>query len=66
MSDAANRPCRKCDAQHGEGYTDEQFAFLLAVEDHKKRTRRKFLATVEYLEILQGMGYRKEAGRAAA
>jgi hypothetical protein len=47
-------------AEEGE-MTDEQFAFLRAIDEYKKVNRRPFPTWTEILDILLAMGYRKVA-----
>ncbi len=39
--------------------TDEETEFLLAVEDYRHRTGRRFPALTELLGVLRGLGWRK-------
>ena len=45
-------------ALHGET-TDEQYEFLMAIEEYKSRTKKKFISYTEILEIVKALGYRK-------
>ena len=47
-------------AEEGE-MTDEQFEFLMTVEQYKKENRKPFPTWTEILEVLKAMGYRKVA-----
>lgn len=47
-------------AEEGE-MTDEQFEFLMAVEEYKRLNRRPFPTWTEVLDIIRAMGYRKVA-----
>ena len=47
-------------AEEGE-MTDEQFAFLQAVNEYKKVNSRPFPSWSEVLDIITAMGYRKVA-----
>ncbi|MBW8002720.1 MAG: hypothetical protein FVQ80_11980 [Planctomycetes bacterium] len=47
-------------AEEGQ-MTDEQFTFLLAINDYKKQNQRPFPTWTEVLEIIKAMGYRKVA-----
>lgn len=45
-----------------EGHmTDEQFEFLMAVEQYKKENRKPFPTWTEILEVMKAIGYRKVA-----
>jgi hypothetical protein len=48
--------------QSMQPYSDEEAAFLAAVEAWKRRTGRKFPAHSEYLAILLSLGYRRPEG----
>ena len=41
--------------------SDEQFAFLLAIEEYKKKNSRPFPTWTEVLEVIKALGYRKVA-----
>ncbi len=47
-------------AEEGQ-MTDEQFEFLMTVEQYKKENRRPFPTWTEILEVMKAMGYRKVA-----
>lgn len=47
-------------AEEGQ-LTDEQFNFLLAIDDYKKLNNRPFPSWTEVLEIIKALGYRKVA-----
>lgn len=47
-------------AEEGE-MDDEQFEFLMAIEEYKKANRRAFPTYTEILEIAKALGYRKVA-----
>jgi hypothetical protein len=47
-------------AEEGE-MTDEQFAFLMAVDEYKKVNNRPFPTWTEVLDIIKALGYRKVA-----
>ena len=47
-------------AEEGE-MTDEQFEFVMAVEEYKRVNRRPFPTLTEILDIIQALGYRKVA-----
>ena len=45
-----------------EGYmSDEQFQFLMAIDEYKKKNARPFPTWTEVLEIITALGYRKIA-----
>ncbi len=50
---------RKC-AEEGE-MTDEQFEFIMAVDQYKRENRRPFPTWTEVLEVIKALGYRKVA-----
>ena len=41
--------------------TDEQFEFLLAIEEYKRKNARPFPTWTEVLEVIKALGYRKVA-----
>lgn len=41
--------------------SDEQFEFLMAVEEYKKENSRPFPTWTEVLELIRALGYRKVA-----
>jgi hypothetical protein len=43
--------------------TDEQFEFLLAIDDYKRQNSRPFPTWTEVLEVITALGYRKVAER---
>ncbi|MBW8035296.1 MAG: hypothetical protein FVQ79_06625 [Planctomycetes bacterium] len=47
-------------AEEGQ-MTDEQFEFLMTVEQYKKENRKPFPTWTEILEVLKAMGYRRVA-----
>ncbi len=47
-------------AEEGQ-MTDEQFAFVMAVDQYKKQNNKPFPSWTEVLEIVQTLGYRKVA-----
>lgn len=47
-------------AEEGQ-LTDEQFEFLMAVEEYKRINMRPFPTWTEVLELIKAMGYRKVA-----
>lgn len=49
-------------AEEGE-MTDEQFEFLMAIDDYKRANQRPFPSWTEVLEVIKALGYRKVAER---
>jgi len=49
-------------AEEGE-MTDEQFEFIMAVNEYKKVNKRPFPTWTEVLDIIRALGYRKVAER---
>jgi hypothetical protein len=47
-------------AEEGQ-LTDEQFSFLMAVDEYKKLNNRPFPSWTEILEVIKALGYRKVA-----
>ncbi len=47
-------------AEQGQ-MSDEQFEFLLAIEEYKRKNTRPFPTWTEVLEVIKAMGYRKVA-----
>ncbi|MQY62247.1 hypothetical protein GH146_03030 [archaeon] len=47
-------------AEEGE-MSDEQFEFLMAVNEYKKKNTRPFPTWTEVLELIKALGYRKVA-----
>ena len=47
-------------AEEGE-MTDEQFDFLMAIDQYKRANQRPFPTWTEVLEIIKALGYRKVA-----
>ena len=45
-------------AEEGQ-MTDEQFEFLMVIDQYKKLNRRPFPSWTEVLEVIKAMGYRK-------
>ena len=41
--------------------TDEQFGFLMAIDEYKKINKRPFPTWTEVLDIMIALGYRKVA-----
>jgi hypothetical protein len=45
-----------------EGHmSDEQFEFLMAIDEYKKKNARPFPTWTEVLEVIKALGYRKVA-----
>lgn len=55
---------RRCDdrrsAEEGE-MNDDQFEFIMAIDQYKRANNRPFPTFTEILEIIKAMGYRKVA-----
>ena len=47
-------------AEEGQ-MSEEQFAFILAIEEYKKKNSRPFPTWTEVLEVIKALGYRKVA-----
>ena len=47
-------------AEEGE-MNDEQFAFLMAIDQYKRANQRPFPTWTEVLEVIKALGYRKVA-----
>jgi len=45
--------------------TDEQFEFLMAIDEYKRQNARPFPTWTEVLEVITALGYRKVAERQA-
>jgi hypothetical protein len=45
--------------------TDEQFEFLMAIDEYKRQNARPFPSWTEVLEVITALGYRKVAERQA-
>lgn len=56
--------CRRTEerraAEEGE-MTDEQFEFLMAIDQYKRANQRPFPTWTEVLEVIKALGYRKVA-----
>jgi len=55
---------RLCDERKAaeEGHmSDEQFEFLMAIDEYKRRNQRPFPTWTEVLEVIKALGYRKVA-----
>ena len=48
-------------AEEGE-MTEEQFEFLMAINEYKRVNKRPFPTWTEVLDVIQALGYRKVAG----
>ena len=55
---AGRKPDDLGPAFRGE-HTDEQVAFIKAMQEFKKKNRGRFPAVTDYLHVLKKMGYRK-------
>jgi len=45
-----------------QGYlSDEQFEFLMAIDEYKRKNQRPFPTWTEVLEVIKALGYRKVA-----
>jgi hypothetical protein len=47
-------------AEQGQ-MSDEQFEFLLAIDEYKKKNSKRFPTWTEVFEVIKAMGYRKVA-----
>jgi len=47
-------------AEEGQ-MSDEQFAFLMAIDEYKRKNTRPFPTWTEVLEVIKALGYRKVA-----
>jgi hypothetical protein len=47
-------------AEEGQ-MTDEQFEFLMAIDEYKRKNTRPFPTWTEVLEVIKALGYRKVA-----
>jgi len=47
-------------AEEGQ-MSDEQFEFLMAIDEYKKKNTRPFPTWTEVLEVIKALGYRKVA-----
>ncbi len=54
------RPDERRSAEEGE-MTDEQFEFLMAVNEYKRVNKRPFPTWTEVLDVMKALGYRKVA-----
>lgn len=55
------QPTHRHPATSEPDYTDEERAFLLAVQEYKRSTRRMYPTWREVLAIVHSLGYRKES-----
>lgn len=53
-----NRPEVRKAAEEGH-MSDEQFAFLMAIDEYKRQNDRPFPTWTEVLEVIKAIGYRK-------
>lgn len=54
------RPDDRRSAEEGE-MTDEQFEFIMAINEYKKVNNRPFPTWTEVLDVMKALGYRKVA-----
>jgi len=47
-------------AEEGQ-MSDEQFEFLMAIDEYKRKNKRPFPTWTEVLEVIKALGYRKVA-----
>ena len=47
--------------KHGAALTDEEIAFMKAMDDYKRKSGRQFPTWSEVLEVLRSLGYRQVA-----
>jgi hypothetical protein len=52
------RPDTRRSAEEGE-LNDEQFAFVMAMDEYKRTNKRPFPSWTEVLEVIKYLGYRK-------
>jgi hypothetical protein len=43
----------------GASFSDEEREFLQAIEEYRRRSKRRFLSWHEVLRVLKSLGYRK-------
>ena len=48
---------------NGDGYTEEEFEFLKAIQEYKQKAQRPWPAWTEILAIAHSLGYRKVAAK---
>jgi hypothetical protein len=53
-------------ATNDRDYSDAELEFMLAIEEYKRLSGRKFPTWSEALEVLQSLGYARVAAHAAA
>ncbi|HWL94251.1 MAG TPA: hypothetical protein VNT79_12030 [Phycisphaerae bacterium] len=56
------RPESRRNAEEGE-MSEEQFEFVMAVDEYKRANKRPFPSWTEVLEVIKYLGYRKVAQR---
>lgn len=56
------RPETRRSAEEGE-LNDEQFEFVMAIDEYRRINRRPFPTWTEVLEVIKYLGYRKVAAR---
>ncbi|MCK6485110.1 MAG: hypothetical protein HUU22_00915 [Phycisphaerae bacterium] len=56
------RPESRRSAEEGE-LNDEQFEFVMAIDEYRRINRRPFPTWTEVLEVIKYLGYRKVAAR---
>jgi len=54
------RSSERKSAEEGE-MSDEQFEFLMAIDEYKRKNARPFPTWTEILEVIKALGYRKVA-----
>ncbi|MHC4842509.1 MAG: hypothetical protein ACYTEE_01775 [Planctomycetota bacterium] len=54
------RPEDRKSAEEGQ-MTDEQFEFLMAIDEYKRKNGKHFPTWTEVLEVIKALGYRKVA-----
>jgi len=54
------RPERRKAAEEGQ-MSDEQFEFLMAIDQYKRQNERPFPTWTEVLEVMKALGYRRVA-----
>ncbi|MHC4186855.1 MAG: hypothetical protein ACYSRQ_01545 [Planctomycetota bacterium] len=47
-------------AEEGQ-MTDEQFEFLMAIDEYKRKNKKQFPTWTEVLEVIKALGYRRVA-----
>ena len=56
------RPDSRRSAEEGE-LSDEQFGFVMAMDEYKRANKRPFPSWTEVLEVIKYLGYRKVAAK---